>query len=176
VTGGADAFRMITDKQERHELDTGKNPWDIIAETFYKADFKPKPHRVVASHPQCKNANPAELPAKAYSAGDLYIRWTKFKTNVTTWIRNHEASGNHDSDKYNFTNIGTGMLCCYFLLMLLMMFALVAIFSSTGFASCYFCWISCMLLMLMVLLVQVGNGSLIGGSFTYGSIWMHPIW
>jgi hypothetical protein len=51
VTEDADAFRMITDKQERHELDTGKNPWDITVETFNKADYKPKPHRVVASHP-----------------------------------------------------------------------------------------------------------------------------
>jgi hypothetical protein len=48
--------------------------------------------------------------------------------------------------------------------MLLMLFAPVAIFSSAGLASCYFCWIFCMLLMLMVLLVQVGNGGLIGGS------------
>jgi hypothetical protein len=31
VTEDADAFRMITDKQEMHELDTGKTPWDIFA-------------------------------------------------------------------------------------------------------------------------------------------------
>jgi hypothetical protein len=109
VTEDADAFRMITDKQERHELDIGKNPWDIIAETFNKVDYKPEPHRVDATHPLCMNTNPAELPGKAYSGGDLCSRWTKFKTNLTTWIRNYEAYGNHDSDKYNFANIGTDM-------------------------------------------------------------------
>jgi hypothetical protein len=49
VTEDADAF--MTDKQERHELDNGKNPWDIIAETFNKADCKHEPHRVAAAHP-----------------------------------------------------------------------------------------------------------------------------
>jgi hypothetical protein len=51
VTENADAFRMITDKQERHELVIGKDPWDIIAEAFNKADYKPEPHRVGAPHP-----------------------------------------------------------------------------------------------------------------------------
>jgi hypothetical protein len=91
-------------------------------------------------------------------------------------MRNYETSGNHESDKYNFANIGTGMSCYYCLLMLLMLFAHAVAFSSAGPASCCFCWISCMLLLLMVLLVRVGDGGLIGGSFTCGSIWMHPIW
>jgi hypothetical protein len=124
---------MITDKHERHESDIGKNPWDIIAETFNKADYKHVPHRLVAAHPYCRNANPPELPGKAYSAGDLCSRWTKFKTNLTTWMRKYETSGNHDSDKYNFANIGTA--CYYCLLMLLMFFAHAVAFSSDGPAS-----------------------------------------
>lgn len=118
VTEDTDAFRCISVRLERHELDTGKNPWDVVAEIFNRKEYKPEAHRVARSHPQCRHANPAELPGRLYTAGDLYARWTKFKGNLTTWTKNYEASGNHDSDKYNFATVGSGM--CYLRLRVLL--------------------------------------------------------
>ena len=108
VTEDMQAFRQITQGFERHELDSGTNPWDRICEVYNDPTFQPTPHKVACLHPDLRSADPSALLGKqSVSAGILMEKWKAFKGHVTKWQLNWEASGNHDADKADFAVVGT---------------------------------------------------------------------
>ena len=117
VTEDRDAFRQITQGFERHELDTGINPWDKICKIYNDPEFKPLPHRVASQHPDLRAADPTVFVGKTnVPAGVLMDKWKTFKMELTRWINNYNQSGNNDSDKADFAVVGTGV--CSFLFMM----------------------------------------------------------
>jgi hypothetical protein len=113
VTEDKDAFRQITQGFQRHELDSGINPWDKICAIYNDPEFKPLPHKVATQHPDLRAADPGIFVGKTnVPAGALMEKWKMFKTNLTRWQQNYEQSGNHDSDKADFAIIGTGLCLC----------------------------------------------------------------
>ena len=108
VTEDMQAFRQITQGFERHELDSGTNPWDRICEVYNDPTFQPTPHKVACLHPDLRSADPSALLGKGrVTTCNLMDKWKTFKGHVTKWHLNWGASGNNDVDKADFAVIGT---------------------------------------------------------------------